>query len=339
MSFLWPPMLVLLAAIPAGAWAYREIGRRRWQRAGTLGGLRRPGDDAEHRGIRVRARVPAALVVMGLGVMAVALARPQATLGLPVEQGIVMLAFDVSGSMAATDLAPTRMAAARAAATDFVEKQPAGISIGVVAFSDSGLTVQVPSTDQATVLAAINRLAPQRGTSLAQGISAALDAIAVAEAGPNVDYYTNRSPAPGPTPTPSPVPPGSHGSALIVLLTDGENNESPDPVTAAQVSADRGIRIDTVGIGSEAGTTLDVQGFRIHTQLDAALLRQISQVTDGTYYQAGSADQLQAIYDNLDPRLVIAPQPIELTAVLAGISLLLVVAGAASSLVLLGRLP
>jgi Ca-activated chloride channel homolog len=337
-ALTWPPMLALLLLIPAGAWLYREIGRRRARRAGSLagvGGIVKAGG----RGARLRTRIPAVLFLAALAAMVVALARPTGTVGLPVEKGTVVLAFDVSGSMAATDLAPTRMAAAKAAAIDFVGHQRAGIAIGIVAFSDSGVAVQTPSTDRDTVIAAINRLAPEKGTALAQGIDAALKAIAVAEAGPNVDYYTNRSPAPTASPTPAPVPPASHGSAVIVLLTDGENNERPDPMTAAQAAANLGIRIDTVGIGSAAGADLDLNGFHVHSRLNEDLLRQVATTTGGSYFAADSAAQLKAIYDSLDPKLVVEAQSIELTAVVAGISLVLVVLGAAASLAWLGRLP
>ena len=338
MALTWPPMLALLLLIPAGAWLHREIGRRRVRRAGSLAGA---GGvvTASGRGARVRTRLPAALFVLALVVMVVALARPTGTVGLPVEQGTVILAFDVSGSMAATDLSPTRMDAAKAAATDFVQQERPGIAIGIVAFSDSGVAVQAPSTDRDTVIAAINRLAPEKGTALAQGIDAALQAIAVAEAGPNVDYYTNRSPDPSPSPTPAPVPPGSHGSAVVVLLSDGENNERPDPLAAAQAAANLGIRIDTVGIGSAAGADLDLNGFHVHSQLNEALLRQVATTTGGTYYAADTAAGLKAIYDSLDPKLIIQAQSIELTAVVAGVSLVLVMLGAGASLLWLGRLP
>ena len=131
----------------------------------------------------------------------------------PHDEGTIILAFDVSGSMAADDLAPTRMEAAKAAARDFVKRQPPSVVIGVVAFSDSGFSVQVPTNDPAPILAAIDRLQPQRGTSLAQGIKVSLDTIAAAEGDQNQGYYTNRSPDPNPTPEPSPVPPGTHTSA------------------------------------------------------------------------------------------------------------------------------
>ena len=181
--------------------------------------------------------MPAALIVAGLATMVIALARPQGQIDIPRQEATVILAFDISRSMAATDLAPTRMEAAIAAATDFVQQQPAGVVVGVVAFSDSGVAVQQPTSDQAAVVAAIGRLQPQRGTSLGRGIEASLAAIDRALAGPTVDYYSNRSPAPSPTRTP--VPAGVHAPAVIVLLTDGEDNQGPDPIEAAQAAADQ----------------------------------------------------------------------------------------------------
>ena len=335
MSFVWPPMLLAVALVPLGILLYRALeGRRR--RAMARGGLgvgqgmaRRPGG--------VRARIPAVLFIAGLTVLLVALARPTAAVDLPREEGTVILAFDVSGSMAADDLKPTRMEAAKAATQDFVERQPPGVIIGVVAFSDAGLSVQAPTNDQATVLAAIKRLTPERGTSLGQGIRAALSTIATAENGPVTNYYSNRSPAP--TATPAPVAPGSHTSAVIVLLTDGENTQPPDPGAAAQAAADQGVRIYTVGIGSAAGTTLDVDGFKVHTQLDAATLQHISEVTGGTYYAAADEQDLHKVYDELDTRLVVKPQMIEVTSLFAGASVLLLVVGGVFSLLWLGRLP
>jgi Ca-activated chloride channel family protein len=335
MSFVWPPMLLAIAFVPLGILAYRALeGRRRsaMEHAGL--GL---GATATQRPIGPRARIPAVLFVAGLTVLMVALARPQAALSLPRAEGTVILAFDVSGSMAADDLKPTRMEAAKAASQAFVERQPRGVVVGVVAFSDAGLSVQAPTNDQATVLAAIKRLTPERGTSLGQGILASLTTIDLAENGPATDYYSNRSP--DPAASPAPVPPGSHSSAVIVLLTDGENTAPPDPVEAAQAAADRGIRVYTVGIGSTAGATLDIEGFKVHTQLDASALQRISDMTGGAYYAAEDEQGLQKVYDDLDARLVVKPQVIEVTALFAGASVLLLGIGALCSLAWLGRLP
>lgn len=338
MTFQWPAMLLALALIPIGLWAYRAIGRRRRAVMAARGG---PGlgDGVTRRPAGPRAWIPAGLFVLGLVVLTVALARPQGEVSLPRQEGTVVLAFDVSGSMAADDLKPTRMEAAKAAARAFVERQPSSVAVGIVAFSDAGLTVQPPSTDQPTVLAAIDRLVPTRGTSLANGILSSLSAIALSEDPPATNYYTNRSPSPDPTPTPTPVPAGSHRSAAIVLLSDGENTVQPDPLEAARTAADRGVRIYTVGIGSQAGADLQIEGFKVHTQLDEATLQQIATMTDGAYYHAADAQDLHAIYDGLDPRLSVAPQTIELTAVFAGASVLILMVGGLASLLWLGRVP
>jgi Ca-activated chloride channel family protein len=124
-----------------------------------------------------------------------------------------------------------------------------------------------------------------------------------------------------------------------VLLTDGENNELPDPVAAAQTAADRGIRIYTIGIGSTAGTTLNLNGFQVHTQLNEALLKQVSQMTGGAYFNAADEQELQSIYADLDTQLVIKPENIEVTAIFAGAGIVFLLAGGLSSLLWLGRLP
>jgi len=337
MTFAWPPMLLALLLLPFGVLGSRAIGRRRRETFVRRAGSGFAAGTSATSGPRTW--MPAALLVLGLAVLAIALARPQGVVSLPRQEGIVILAFDVSGSMAADDLKPTRMEAAKAAARAFVERQPSSVVVGVVAFSDAGLTVQVPTSDQAAVEATINRLAPTRGTALATGISAALDAIAKVENPPPTNYYNNRSPEPSAAPTPAPVPAGSDRSAAIVLLTDGENNENPDPSQAAADAANAGVRIYTVGIGSPDGATLDINGFRVHTQLDEPALQQIADVTGGTYYHAADADQLHAIYDQLNPRLSIQPQALELTPLFAGAALLLLVFSGTLSYLWLGRLP
>jgi Ca-activated chloride channel family protein len=333
MTFLWPQALLLLALVPIGILVYRAIGRRR--RATVFGDLDRSPASTRRR--RLLARVPALLFVVGITVIVVALARPQATVDVPREEGTVILAFDISGSMAATDMAPTRMDAAKAAAKAFVERQPASVVIGIVAFSDSGVAVQQPTNDQAAILAAIGRLAPDKGTSVGRGILASLDVIATAAAGPNVNYYSGASPTP--TPEPTPVPAGTHAPAVIILLTDGENNEQPDPIAAAQTAADRGVRIFPVGIGSAAGADLTLKGFTVHTQLDEATLQQVADTTGGTYAAAADAASLMSIYDHLDTAIVLRNQELELTAIVAGAGLLLLLAAGLASLAWLGRVP
>jgi Ca-activated chloride channel family protein len=342
-SLLWPPGLLALLLIPIGIAIVRwmDAGRRRRVAAisGLMGDVSRqdPGATVPSPARRLARRTPAFLLAVGFASLGVALARPEGTIAVPTNEGIVILAFDVSASMGATDLAPTRIAAAQSAAKDFVQRQPSSVVIGIVAFSDAGITTVPPTTDQATILAAIDRLRPSRGTSLGQGVLASLHAIEVAEAGPGVDYYSNRSPEP--TITPTPVPSGFHAPASIILLTDGDNNEAPDPIQAARSAANEGIRIYPVGIGSEAGTTVDLDGFQVHTQLDADTLRQIADVSGGTYYAAADTASLKGVYDELDTSLVLKQEHVELTAVFAGLAVLLFVLAGAGSLVWLGRFP
>lgn len=344
MSFLWPVMLFSLVLVPLFVILYLALQRRRRRLAasyGRLGFVQGALGGVGGQALGARRHIPPALFLAGLTALLVALARPQAVLHLPREAGTVILAFDISGSMAADDLEPTRMEAAKLAARAFVQRQPASVQIGVVAFSDGGFAVQAPTNDQETILAAIARLAPQRGTALAHGIQAALAALA-ASAGQAPEIQLPAGPGDPtalPVPTPTPVPDGTYLPAVIVLLSDGENNEPPDPLAAAQAAADQGVRIYTVGIGSAAGANLDIDGFSVHTRLDEALLQAIARLTDGAYYNAGSEADLQAVYANLRPQWVVKPEPMEITSILAGASLLALLGGGFFSLLWFNRLP
>ncbi len=335
MTFIWPVMLFSLLLIPLFAVLYLRLQRRRRRFVASYGNLGLV-QAASGRGLGARRHLPPALFLASLAILFVGLARPQAMVTLPRVEGTVILAFDVSGSMAADDMKPTRLDAAKAAARDFVQRQPSTVQIGVVAFSDNGFSMQVPTDNQDAVLAAINRLTPERGTSVANGIIASLNAIAAAN-GQAPHLYTNISPTP--TPAPTPVPPGAYKSAVVVLLSDGENNESPDPMAVAQAAADQGVRVYTVGIGSAAGTTLHVNGFTVFTQLDEPTLQQIAKTTGGTYYNATTAQGLREIYDNLDPQLVVKPQKLEITSIFAGVSIFTLVIGGVFSLLWFTRLP
>jgi len=286
MSFIWPTMLLsLLLMLPFVLW-YAGRQRRRRRLVASYGGVSHGRDRDPRRAI------PPGMFLAGLALLLFSLARPQVVMPVPRVEGTVILAFDVSRSMKADDLAPTRLEAAKAAAQEFVVSQPPSVLVGVVAFSDNGFVVQAPTSDQDAVLGTIHRLAPERGTSLANGILASLNMIATAGSEPPARrLYSNLTPVP--TATPTPVPPGTVAPAAIVLLTDGENNELPDPLAAAQAAADRGVRVHTVGIGSAAGTTVDVEGFMVHTRLDEALLERIqisgeafvsNAVTEGRLY-------------------------------------------------------
>lgn len=333
MTFTWPLMLLSLLSIPLFVALYLRIQRRRRKIVENMGSL---GFMQDARGGRagVRRHIPPALFLAGLTVLLVALARPNAVVSLPGLESTVILSFDVSGSMSAEDMLPTRMEAAKAAAREFVGRQPANVQIGVVAFSDGGIAVQPPTKDQDAVLAAIDRLAPQRGTSLGSGILASLNAIALerGEIPVTGDSLT-------PVPAPTPVPYGTYIPAAIVLLTDGENTTNPDPLEAARIASDQGVRVYTIGVGSAAGTTLTVNDFTVFTQLDEPMLQQIASLTDGAYYNAESEDDLREIYRNLDVQVVVKPERTEITSIFTGISILFMLLGGAFSLVWFSRLP
>ena len=330
MSFIWPSMLFLLLLIPmlAGVYLYLQQRRRRaLEKYGSLGfvqaGGRAPGK---------RRHIPPILFLSSLAILTLSLARPQATVNLPRVEGTVILVFDVSGSMAADDMKPTRMEAAKTAAQEFVRRQPSNVQIGNVAFSEGGLGVLATTNDREAILDAIKRLSPQRGTSLANGILSALDIIFQNEAGSAQGTAI-------PAPTPTPVPRGTYSSAVIVLLTDGENNMRPNPLEVAQAAADRGVRIYPIGVGSAAGVTLTVNGFTVFTKLDEGMLMQIAEATDGKYYNAESEEELRTIYKEIEPELTVKAEEMEITSMLAGVSLLVFLAGGALSLLWFSRIP
>jgi Ca-activated chloride channel family protein len=282
------------------------------------------GEIGKHR------HVPPAFFMLGLTLLLIGLARPEMIVNLPRVEGTAILAFDISNSMMADDLEPTRIEAAKAAARTFVENQPSTILIGVVAFSNGGLVVQTPTDDQAAVLATIDRLSPQGGTSLGQGIFTSLNAIAGEAITIDEDSIEEgvRS-----------IEIEDYSSAVVVLLTDGENTEPPDPLEIAQVAAEAGVRIYPVGIGSPEGSVIEVDGFSILTQLDETTLQQIASLTNGVYHYAEDEESLQEIYQNIDLQLTINEEKMEITSIMAGISMLLFLIAGLLSLFWFGRVP
>jgi len=238
----------------------------------------------------------------------------------------VILAFDISNSMNADDLEPTRIEAAKAAARTFVENQPRTVQIGVVAFSNGGLVVQQPTDDQAAILAAIDRLSPQGGTVLGQGIFTSLNAIA----GKALAIDDTSSEA---------LQVEDYSSAVILLLTDGEDTGGQDPLEIAQVAAEAGVRIYPIGIGTAEGTVLELDGFNILTQLNEPILQEIASLTNGQYYRAEDEEALQEIYQNVDLQLTIEGEKSEVTAIVSGLSLLFLLIGGGLSLIWFGRAP
>lgn len=348
MTFLWPSMLLALLAVPLVVGLYLAIHRKRHSRAANFFSVQpsrsqAPGD---------RRHIPAGLFLTSLVIILVALARPQAEVKLPRVEGTVMLVFDVSASMRAEDVEPSRMEAAKTAAREFVLSQPETIKIGIVSFSSSGFTVQAPTNDPNLLLAAINRLQPTSGTSLGQGILAALHTIAVDAGLVAEEQPTPEAPSTAEGPPQDSqqqmraddrlldqLPEGPYPPSVIVLISDGENNQSIDPLRAANAAAEREVRIDALGFGTTAGADIEVDGFIIHTVMDETTLQLITQAAGGAYYATQNEQDPQAVYANLVPRLVVKPELMEITALFVGASILLLLLGGLLSMFWFNRLP
>ena len=326
MTFLYPLVLGLAVLLTAAAIAgYVAIQRRRNAALTAAGFGARAGGGS--RRAAVRRHLPWALLLAALPILLVGLARPQAEIAVPRVSGTVVLAFDVSNSMAAKDVAPTRLAAAQAAATGFVDEQPDTVDVGVLVFGDQALLTQAPTDDHAAAVAAIARLSAGGGTSLGQAILVALGAIT----GKPVAL-----PADG-----AAVQPGALGywpSATIVVFSDGQQTGGPDPLAAAELAAGAGVRIQTVGVGTAQGATVEVDGFQLGTALDESLLTTVAHTSGGAYHQAGDADVLADTTKSIDLRLTTKKEPLELTAPFAGAALLLLALGALLGLRWHGRI-
>jgi Ca-activated chloride channel family protein len=317
-------------------WLYFRSQRQRRDLAARYGSFG-VANVATTNSVGMRRHIPAFIFIIAITILLVSVARPQAKVSLPKLDGTVILTFDVSGSMAADDVKPTRMEVAKAAATEFVKKQPSNVLIGVVAFSDGGLSVQPPTNDRAQTLETIYRLVPQRGTSLGNGILVALNTIAVSAGDPPFLKTTSTS-APS-TATPATTPTGWYPSSVIAVFSDGENNQNPDPTNVADIAVDLGVRIYTIGVGTTAGTTLKAEGFTVFTQMDEALLQGISTTTGGVYYNAANKEDFSHIYGDLKPKLSIKTENIEVTSLFAGAGILFFLVAGALSLLWFGRVP
>ena len=335
MSFLWVEMLWSLLLVPVIVGFYLIILRRRKKYAVRYASLSLVRE-AMGRGPGFRRHIPPLLMLCGIAVMLFALARPAAAITLPSQGGTVILTLDVSGSMRADDVAPSRIEAAKAAAKAFVEKQPANVRIGVVSFSDSASLVQAPTKDRTAVLSAISRLAPQRRTAIGSGIIASVAAI--------FEDESAKSPAPdagdigSQPPSPTPVEPGTYASAAIVLLSDGQSNTGPLPVDAAEQAAEKGVRVYTVGLGSPTGAVLQTGGYSVRVRLDEETLKLIAQKTDGKYFKADNEADLVNIYSGLSSKLTFKPELVELTALFTAVAAVFVLTAAILSLLWFNRL-
>jgi Ca-activated chloride channel family protein len=314
---------LLVAAILA--WAAVAAARRRaaaLAAAGVAaGGPGRGRDRARFGGMW--------FTIAGVAVLAIAVAGPAASVPVSHASGTVLLAMDVSGSMTATDVAPSRLAAAKRAALSFINAQPDNVDIGVIAFRQGGLEAALPTADHATAAAAVRRLTAGGGTSLGDAILASLSAITrravtIGRDGsaPDIGYWP---------------------SATIVLFSDGQDEAGAAAANgtgagaAASVAQKAGVHIDTVGVGTTAGTTVDVDGYHLFTALDPATLTSISQATGGTYHPASDAGELDGIASSINLRLTVTNEPLPLAGAFIALALALLAAGAVLTVARSGR--
>ena len=368
MKFQWPELLWLLSSVPLIVALYVALLRRRKRsvvRYANLALFRQ----AMAPGTGVRRHLPPLLFLLATVVMIVAIARPTAVISLPSSHELVILAMDVSGSMRATDVAPSRIVASQDAAREFVADQPAASRIGIVSFAAAASVVQVPTNDREAIFGAIDRFQLQKGTAIGSGILVALKLIV-----PDVEfdlYSTNPrgagqsanphgtrpkadrergSPRPadagrsappddgrlapdaGAKTPAKPAEPGSHRTAAIVLLSDGQSNTGPDAIEAARMAAERGVRVFTVGVGTTQGEVLEVDGWSMRVRLDEETLKTVASITRGEYFHAASATELKKVYRSLNSRLVFEKKETEVTALFSVASAALMMLAAFLSL-------
>jgi Ca-activated chloride channel family protein len=325
MTFLWPQFLWLLLAVPACIAAYLWLLRRRKQsvlRYASLGLIKA----AAGKGLGWRRHLPPAVLLVALAAMIAAIARPAAVITLPSSHETVILAIDVSGSMRASDVEPTRIAAAQAAARTFVSEQPRSTRIGLVAFSGSAALVQPPTANRSDVLSAIDQLQLQHATAVGSAILVSLKAIF-----PELDFDVRKKP------DLKPAPPGSYPSAAIILLTDGQTTVGPDPVEAARLAAARGVRVFTVGVGTDNGQVLTGEGWSMRVRIDEDALKAIADLTRAGYFYAGTAMDLKKVYQSLRSKLVMEKKETEITALFSAIAAATVLLSATLSLLWFNR--
>ena len=324
------PALLALGLVVAAALALAAIAVARRRAAALAAAGVAPGGSGRSRR---RGRLGGMwFTIAGVAILAIAVGGPAASVPVSHAAGTVILAMDVSGSMSATDVAPSRLAAAKQAALSFIDAQPDSVDIGVVAFQQGGLEAALPTADHTVASAAVRRLRAGGGTSLGDAIIASLSAITrktvtIAPGGgaPDIGYWP---------------------SATIVLFSDGQDEPgaanggtgtSPGADVAATVAEKAGVHIDTVGVGTIAGTTVDVDGYHLYTALDVSTLTAISQATGGAYHPASDASELNGIASSIDLRLTVTRQPLPLAGAFIALALALLAAGAVLTVARTGR--
>ncbi len=290
--------------------------------------------------------IPPLLFLFSIAAMLLAAARPVAVVTLPSNQQTIILAMDVSGSMRATDVQPNRLVAAQNAAKAFIAELPRHVKVGIVAFAGSAQVAQLPTVNREDLVTAIDRFQLQRATATGNAIVISL-ATLFPDAGIDLQSMQGgRDRQRGFSLDAekkekkefTPVAPGSYTSAAIIMLTDGQRTTGVDPLEAAKIAAERGVRVYTVGIGTVDGETIGFEGWSMRVRLDEETLKAIAQKTSAEYYYAGTAGDLKKVYETLSSRLTVEKKETEVSALLAMAAAVLALLSAGLSLLWFNRI-
>jgi Ca-activated chloride channel homolog len=346
-NFLWPEFLWLLLLLPLLVLWYVWLLKRRRKLAASFSSLSIIKQAVAGQA-SWRRHVPPVLFLFALGAMLVAASRPMAVITLPSNQKTIILALDVSGSMRATDIQPTRFVAMQASAKKFLETLPREVKVGIVAFAGAAQVAQYPTLNREDLTQAIDRFQMQRGTATGNAIvislatlfpDAGIELAQMGTAGMNNNRPMGRSLNDPPKEKKEhvPVPPGSYNSAAVIMLTDGQRTTGVDPMEASKMAADRGVRIYTVGIGTVDGETIGFEGWSMRVRLDEETLKAVANRTAADYFYAGSATDLTKVYEKLSSRISTEKKETEISGLLALLAAMLTVISASLSVLWFNR--
>jgi Ca-activated chloride channel family protein len=318
MSFAAPLALLALLALPLLLVWYVQQQRVR-RAASTAFAAPRLMPSVAPRRPRWRRHLPMLAFACALSLLVLAAARPQRTVAVPVERAAIVLATDVSGSMLSTDVPPSRLIAAKRAARTFLERVPAGVNVGVLAFNNHATVLQSPTRSRAAVRTAIDRMTVSGGTATGEAIYSAMTALR------NVPNENGRR------------PPGA-----IVLISDGTSTFGRDPLEEARLAATLHIPIYTVALGTDHGTIRvpgkDGEQRTERVPPDPQALAAIAHASGGETFTAATTDGLDAVYERLGSQLGRRDAHRQVTAAFAAGGLALLLVGAGLSLRWFGRL-
>jgi Ca-activated chloride channel homolog len=341
-NFLWPEFLWLLLLLPLLVLFYMWLLKRRKKIAASFSSLAIIKQAAAGQAAW-RRHVPPALFLLALAAMLFAAARPMAVITLPSNQKTIILALDVSGSMRATDIQPTRFIAMQVAAKKFLETLPREVKVGIVVFAGAAQVAQYPTLNREDLVQAIDRFQLQRGTATGNAVVISLATI-FPDAGITLEQMGAPRLAARPLNEPpkekkehTPVPPGSYNSAAVIMLTDGQRTTGVDPMEAAKMAAERGVRVYTVGIGTVDGETIGFEGWSMRVRLDEDTLKAVASRTAADYFYAGSATDLTKVYEKLSSRISTETKETEVSGLLALLAALLAVVSASFSVLWFNR--